>query len=221
MYFQKGLAARLQKLRLFADRKLTGLAFNFERFETSHFGLVRITSALCSTSRPSPPSAILGDLVMNKTLFAAAAGLTAILSTASIAGTNAAKPLSAQTRANLETAMHGEAYANLKYLRYADQAEAAGKPELAKLFRESANIEANEHFDREAQALQLGGANSANLEDAMAGEHYENVTMYINFAKQAEADGDLKVAAMFRQIAADEGTHFEAYKAALAKLSPR
>lgn len=45
--------------------------------------------------------------------------------------------------------------------------------------------------------------------------------MYVNFAKQAEADGDLKVAAMFRQIAVDEGTHFEAYKAALAKLSSR
>jgi hypothetical protein len=85
------------------------------------------------------------------------------------------KPLSAQTRANL------------KYLRYADQAEAAGKPELARLFRESANIEANEHFDCEAQALKLGGLNSANLEDAMADEHYENVTMYIDFAEQAEA----------------------------------
>ncbi|MBL7373423.1 rubrerythrin, partial [Escherichia coli] len=55
--------------------------------------------------------------------------------------------------------MHGEAYANLKYLRYADQAQAAGKPELAKLFRASANVEANEHFDREAQALRLGSSN--------------------------------------------------------------
>ena len=73
----------------------------------------------------------------------------------------------------------------------------------------------------QAQALPLGGRNDANLEDAMAGEHYENITMYIDFAKQAEADGDVKVAAMFRQIAVDEGTHYEAYKAALAKLSPR
>jgi rubrerythrin len=158
---------------------------------------------------------------MNRFLLATAASVAALLSTAAIAATPEAKPLSAQTRANLEAAMHGEAYANLKYLRYADQADAAGKPELAKLFRASANIEANEHFDREAQALQLGSGNIANLEDAMAGEHYENVTMYVNFAKQAEADGDLKVAAMFRQIAVDEGTHFDAYKAALAKLSAR
>ena len=158
---------------------------------------------------------------MNRTLFAAAASVVAIISTSAIAAPPEGKPLSPQTRTNLEAAMHGEAYANLKYLRYADQAEAAGKPALAKLFRASANIEANEHFDREAQALKLGGANSANLEDAMAGEHYENVTMYVNFAKQAEADGDVKVAAMFRQIAVDEGTHYDAYKAALAKLSAR
>ena len=157
---------------------------------------------------------------MKRILISTAVCAATLLSTAAMAAPAKAKPLSAQTRTNLEAAMHGEAYANLKYLRYADQAEAAGKPELAKLFRESANIEANEHFDREAQALRLGGANSANLEDAMAGEHYENVTMYINFANQAEADGDTKVAAMFRQIAVDEGTHFEAYKAALAKLPP-
>ncbi|GAA3276191.1 hypothetical protein GCM10020258_56140 [Sphingomonas yabuuchiae] len=128
------------------------------------------------------------------------------------------RPLAASTRANLEAAMHGEAYANLKYLRYADQAQAAGKPELAKLFRASANVEANEHFDREAQALRLGSTNNVNLEDAMKGEHYENVTMYVNFAKEAEAAGDTKVAQMFRQIAVDEGTHYAAYKAALAKL---
>lgn len=106
---------------------------------------------------------------MNRTLFSAAVSIAVLLSTSANAAPPEAKPLSAQTRANLEAAMHGEAYANLKYLRYADQAEAAGKPALAKLFRASANIEANEHFDREAQALQLGGANSANLEDAMAG----------------------------------------------------
>ena len=158
---------------------------------------------------------------MNPILLSTAAGVAAFLSTSAIAVQPDAKPLAPQTRANLEAAMHGEAYANLKYLRYADQAEAAGRPELARLFRDSANIEANEHFDREAQALQLGGADTANLMDAMAGEHYENVTMYIDFAKQAEASGDLKVAAMFRQIAVDEGTHYEAYRAALAKLTPK
>ncbi len=62
--------------------------------------------------------------------------------------------------------MRGETCASFNYRRCAEQAEAAGKPELAKLFRYSANIEVNEHSDHEAPALKLGGANSAKLEDA-------------------------------------------------------
>ena len=159
---------------------------------------------------------------MIKSLIVAAAGAATIFAVSvTAAPSEPTRPLAASTRANLEAAMHGEAYANLKYLRYADQAQAAGKPELAKLFRASANVEANEHFDREAQALRLGSTNNVNLEDAMKGEHYENVTMYVNFAKEAEAAGDTKVAQMFRQIAVDEGTHYAAYKAALAKLPRR
>lgn len=159
---------------------------------------------------------------MNKSLILAAASAAAFFTVGvSAAPAPPTKPLAASTKANLEAAMHGEAYANLKYLRYADQAQAAGKPELAKLFRASANIEANEHFDREAQALQLGSGDARNLADAMKGEHYENVTMYVNFAKEAAAAGDTKVAAMFRQIAVDEGTHYDAYKAALARLPRR
>lgn len=159
---------------------------------------------------------------MKKSLILAATSAAVLVAVGvSAAPQTTPRPLAASTRANLEAAMHGEAYANLKYLRYADQAQAAGKPELAALFRASANIEANEHFDREAQALQLGSSNNVNLADAMKGEHYENITMYVNFAKEAQAAGDTKVAAMFRQIAVDEGTHYDAYKAALAKLPRR
>ena len=42
--------------------------------------------------------------------------------------------------------------------------------------------------------------------------------MYTGFAEQAEKAGDTKVASMFRQIAADEGDHYAAYKAALEKM---
>lgn len=37
---------------------------------------------------------------------------------------------------------------------------------------------------------------SANLEDAMAGEHYANVTTCVNFAEQTKADREVKFAAM-------------------------
>lgn len=134
------------------------------------------------------------------------------------AGAAAAQDLAPQTRANLEAAMHGEAFANLKYLRFAEVARESGDEELARLFESSANVEANEHFAREADALKLDGANAANLVDAMAGEQYENVTMYVDFAAQAEAAGDLRTAALFRQIAADEGDHYERYRAAAERL---
>lgn len=143
----------------------------------------------------------------------------AVLAAACLAGPAlAAEALAPQTRENLLAAMHGEAFANLKYRRYAEVARSAGNEALAKLFEESANVEANEHFDREADAVKLDGTDAANLLDAMAGEKYENKTMYVTFAEQAEKAGDLKVAAMFRQIAVDEGDHYARYKAAHDRL---
>ena len=130
----------------------------------------------------------------------------------------AAEALNPQTKENLETAMHGEAFANLKYQAYAEHARKSGHPELAKLFDENANVEAAEHFSREADALGLAKTDEANLLDGMAGEHYENTKMYVDFANEADAAGDKKVAEMFRQIAADEGDHYNSYKTALEKL---
>jgi rubrerythrin len=144
--------------------------------------------------------------------------LTGVALVLSLSTGMAAMAQAPQTKKNLEAAMHGEAFANLKYQRYAEVARTSGNEELAKLFEQSANVEANEHFARQADALKLDGTNAANLADAMAGEKYENLTMYQDFAKQADKDGDAKIAAMFRQIAADEGDHYDRYKAAAAKL---
>jgi rubrerythrin len=144
---------------------------------------------------------------------------TALTSGLLSAGLASAGELSPRTKQNLETAMHGEAYANLKYRTYADLARESGRPDLAAAFEEAANVEANEHFAREADALKLAKTNKANLLDAMTGEHYENTKMYKDFAKQAGEDGDLTAASLFEQIAADEGDHYETYKAMLAKLN--
>jgi len=135
-----------------------------------------------------------------------------------VAPSFAADGLNPQTQKNLEAAMHGEAFANLKYQAYAERARKSGHPAIAKLFDESANVEANEHFAREADALGLVKSDEANLLDGMAGELYENTKMYVEFANQADAVGDKKAAELFRQIAADEGDHYAAYKAAVEKL---
>jgi rubrerythrin len=143
----------------------------------------------------------------------------AILGAFAIAGAAAAADLAPQTRANLDAAMHGEAYANLKYRAFADAARQRGNEKLAALFEEAANVESSEHFAREAGALGLAGNDTRNLADSMSGEHYENTKMYIDFADQADKAGDRKVAAMFRQIAADEGDHYQQFKEALAEAT--
>jgi rubrerythrin len=157
---------------------------------------------------------------MNTILKIAAAFVSLTLaSTGALAQTGANNDaLSARTKANLMTAMEGEAMANVKYLRYADQAEAEGNKEVANLFRNNANVEAAEHFDREANLLGFGTDVMSNLEEAMSGEYYEHTKMYVKFAEEAEADGDMKAAALFRQTAEDEGVHYNSYLSALAKI---
>lgn len=140
------------------------------------------------------------------------------------AGAALAGEPSSRTKQNLDTAMHGEAYANLKYRTYAEMARESGRPELATLFEMTANVEADEHFAREADALKLAKTNDANLLDAMAGEQYENTNMYKEFAKQAREDGDVAAAELFEEIAVDEGDHYKAYtamKGILPQLKPR
>jgi len=139
-----------------------------------------------------------------------------VLSAAAIATTSELAP---QTRKNLDAAMHGEAFANLKYRSYAEVARKAGNEDLARLFEEAADVESKEHFAREADAAGLAGFDLRNLADAMAGENYENTKMYIGFADEAAKAGDQKVAKMFRQIAADEGDHYQQFKDAFVKLT--
>lgn len=83
------------------------------------------------------------------------------------AAAQAAEP-SQETLRNLNTAMHGEAYAAFKYRAYAEAARKRGNEALARLFEESANVEANEHFAREADASGLASFDARNLSDAMA-----------------------------------------------------
>lgn len=123
-----------------------------------------------------------------------------------------------QTKQNLSTAMHGEAFAYVKYMLYAEQARRTGQPELAALFEKTAHTERFEHFAEEAELAGLVGTNEENLRDAIKGESYEVTTMYKQFAEEAQRAGDHAAAARFREVRADEMTHLDAYKVALQKL---
>lgn len=124
-----------------------------------------------------------------------------------------------QTRKNLLTAMHGEAFAYAKYMLFAQHARQQGQTELANLFERTAQVEHLEHFAEEAALAGLVGSDADNLRDAIQGESYEVDTMYREFAEQAEAAGEQAAADRFREIRADEMKHRDAYEAALHALN--
>ncbi len=126
--------------------------------------------------------------------------------------------LDQKTLDNLSTAMHGEAFAYVKYSLYAEHARKSGNQNLADLFDETASTERFEHFAEEAQLAGLVGSDADNLKDAIEGESYEIDTMYLAFAQKAKVAGDTAAAARFEEIRHDEMRHRDAFKAALAKL---
>jgi len=90
---------------------------------------------------------------------------------------------------------------------------------LAKLFSGTAQVELQEHFAGEAVLAGLVGTNAANLQDSITGETWEHTTMYPGFATQATADNCPAAAALFTEIAVDEGGHAAAYTLALQALT--
>lgn len=122
-----------------------------------------------------------------------------------------------KTLENLMAAFAGESQANRKYLAYAKQAEKEGKMNAAKLFRAAAEAETI-HAHKEFELAGKLGTTSENLKDAFGGEMYENETMYPDFLKDAEAEGETKVAKLFKQIGEVEGIHAGLYQACLDNL---
>lgn len=81
------------------------------------------------------------------------------------------------TRANLEAAFAGESQAHMRYTIFADQAEAEGFPEVARLFRAIAFAE-RVHATNHLRELGGIGNTAANLQTGIDGEHFENTEMY-------------------------------------------
>ena len=128
------------------------------------------------------------------------------------------RALDQKTMDDLSTAMHGEAFAYVKYLLYAEHARKSGNTELAELFEKTAKVERFEHFAEEAELAGLVGSDADNLKDAIKGESYEVDIMYQEFAQTAEAAGDRVAADRFEEIRHDEMGHRDAFKIALAQL---
>ena len=117
------------------------------------------------------------------------------------------------TQENLKEAFAGESQAFQKYTSFAEAAEKEGLPNIARLFRTTAQAErihAAGHF----KALDGVGATLKNLEAAIGGETFEFEEMYPPMLDQAEAEGH-KAKRMFGYAVKAEEIHAILYTKAL------
>ncbi len=117
------------------------------------------------------------------------------------------------TEENLKEAFAGESQANQKYRAFAKRAEQEGFPNVARLFRTTAEAE-RIHAEGHLGALAGVGSTADNLQAAVAGETYEFTEMYPPMLAQAEADGH-KAKRMFGYAVQAEQVHAKLYQLAL------
>ena len=102
-----------------------------------------------------------------------------------------------QTEKNILTAFTGESQARNRYTYFASKAKKEGYVQISIIFEETANQE-KEHAKRLFKLLEGGeveisasfpagviGSTLENLQEAAAGENYEQTVMYPEFAKTA------------------------------------
>ncbi len=130
------------------------------------------------------------------------------------------------TLVNLMKAFAGESQARNRYEYYAKAAQKEGYRDIAAHFQRAANNE-KEHaklelalhnrmkFERENNF----GTTAENLQDAINGEHYENSSMYPDFAAVAKAEGDKEAARLFSAIGKVEVEHEKMYTMLLERLN--
>jgi rubrerythrin len=138
-----------------------------------------------------------------------------------MAGLNGSK-----THENLKVAFAGESQANRRYLYFAKQADIEGYPEVAGLFRDTAEGEtghAHGHLDYlkgvgdPVTDLPMDGVPEM-LASAVAGETHEYTEMYPGMAKTAREEGFDEIADWFETLARAERSHAARFQRALDDL---
>ncbi|WP_291270369.1 rubrerythrin family protein [Geothrix sp.] len=132
-----------------------------------------------------------------------------------------------KTHQNLKAAFAGESQANRRYTWMAQVAEKEGLPEVAALFKHSADGETGHALKHlmflaaqagdPATGMPLGDT-LTNLKSAVAGETYEYTDMYPEFARLAREEGYAEIAAWFETLAKVERFHAGRFQDALTKL---
>ncbi len=131
-----------------------------------------------------------------------------------------------KTADNLLRAFAGEAQANRRYTYFAAKADVEGQPDVALVFRSTADGETG-HAHGHLEYLEACGdpvtglpigTTRDNLKAAIAGETQEYTDMYPGMAKVAREEGFEEIANWFETLAKAERSHATRFQKALDGL---
>ncbi len=131
-----------------------------------------------------------------------------------------------QTHENLKAAFANEAMANRRYLYFARQADVEGNPDIAGLFRDTAEGETGHAMGHLDFLKEVGdpvndhpiGDTVDNLKSAIATELSEFQGTYDEFARIAHEEGFTEIAEWFETLARAERSHANRFQRALDSL---
>ena len=130
-----------------------------------------------------------------------------------------------KTAQHLKDAFAGESMANRRYLYFANMPDIEGAPEVASIFRHTAEGETG-HAHGHMEYLLKGGAGdpatgeqvssvAEALHSAIEGETHEYTDMYPGMAKDARDEGFDEIADWFETLAKAERSHAGKFKKTL------
>jgi rubrerythrin len=134
-----------------------------------------------------------------------------------------------KTHGNLKDAFAGESQANRRYLYFAKVADVEGQPDIAGLFRDTAEGETGHAHGHLDYLKRVGdpatgepiGDTVKNLKASIAGETYEYTQMYPSFAKTAREEGFEEIAEWFETLARAERSHAGRFQKGLDTLNTK
>jgi len=133
-----------------------------------------------------------------------------------------------KTELCLKEAFAGESQANRRYLYFANQADVMGAPDIAALFRSTAEGETGHAHGHMEYLIEMGAGDPATgmsaktveeaLESAIHGETHEYTDMYPGMARTAREEGFDEIADWFETLAKAERSHAGRFQKALDTL---
>ena len=120
-----------------------------------------------------------------------------------------------KTSDNLRAAFAGESEANRRYLYFAQKADIEGAPDVASVFRSTAEGETGHAHGHLEYLEEVGdpatgepmGETEDNLKSAVKGEVHEYTDMYPGMARTARDEGFDEIADWFETLAKAEKSH--------------